>query len=118
MTNLPDTSGFYFDPEILGHVPTMPEHQPVSLTPNLFAYLQGTSTSAATFSPAFDTVTSPSSTPPRAPPGELPTVIRTGIVRSEQVGEFWERYNAYPRYLKNLTKRKKRKHHKVKIGSV
>jgi hypothetical protein len=127
MTVLSDTAGFYFDPEILGQVPAAPEHPPVWVAPNFFAYLHGTSASAATFSPALDTVPSRSSTPPRSfpeigisrtRPGELPTVTGTGTVRSEQIGEFWERYGAYPRYLKNLTKRKKRKQQKVRIGSV
>jgi hypothetical protein len=127
MIDFPDMNDFYFDPEILVHRPAATEHQPVSLPPDFFAYLQRASTSEATLSPAFDAVTSPSSTLPRSLPdngisrtttGELPTVIGTGIVRSEQVGEFWERYNAYPKYLRNVAKRKKRKHQKYEIESV
>jgi hypothetical protein len=124
MTDCPETSGFYFDPEILGRRPPTPERQPIRESPNLFDYLQGPSASPATFSPAFDAGASPPSTPPRSLPDietarQQPCVLLMGgVVRSEQVGVFWERYNAYPRYLKNFTKRKKRKSQKPTIGSV
>jgi hypothetical protein len=127
MSDSPDTGGFYFDPEILRSDPVPSVGVPPPFTPDLFAYLQSASASAATFSPSFDQAPSLSNTPPRSlpdigvaspRPGESPGERGTGVVRSEQVGTFWERYNAYPRYLKNLTKRMKRKNQKARVGSA
>jgi hypothetical protein len=123
MDRTPETSGFYYDPEVLGGVPPTSPQAPEPLAPDLFAYLQTSSFSAATFSPSID---DGSAATPSTPPRSLPDIgiggLRPpdggdgggGMVCSEQVGVFWERYNAYPRYLKNLTKRKKRRERKTR----
>jgi hypothetical protein len=118
MSGIPETSGFYYDPEVLGGAAPGSPPAPEPLAPDLFAYLQGSSFSAATFSPSID---GGSTTTPNTPPRSLPEIDATrihpphgGVVRSDQVGAFWERYNAYPRYLKNLTKRQKRRERKAR----
>jgi hypothetical protein len=118
MSAPPETSGFYYDPEVLGAAPPVRPHAPEPLAPDLFAYLRASSFCAATFSLS---IGGGSATTPQTPPRSLPDIAAGrsrpgagGVVHSEQVGAFWERYNAYPRYLKNLTKRKKRRERKAR----
>jgi hypothetical protein len=115
-----DASGFYFDPEILGGGPPTLSHDPPPLAADLVEYLRAAS-APSQLSSSTSEVGGASwlSTPPRSLPDITAAPEEGGgpspeasVVRSEQVGAFWERYRAYPKYLKNVTKRKKRRDRK------